>query len=87
MTAYRPIPQSGAAAPDRATAASPTPLPSEAAVAHLITAANTTIADAHREAKATRLIDVWAARFLFALSRRLARMAWRAAMAGKARMQ
>jgi len=81
-------PVSGVGAPERATAsdASPPPVGPEA-VAQQITATNRVIASAHEHGrKAARLRDVLLARLCFAVARRLARMAYRFALAGKRRV-
>lgn len=80
-------PKSGAPQPpDRATASSSLH-PQHEAVAHLITATNKVIASAYEHGrKAARLRDVLIARFLFACARRLARLAYRIALAGKRRV-
>lgn len=70
--------------PDSAAADLPN---SPSAVAHLITQTNKLIASAHEHGrKAVRLRDHLIARVLFAVARRLARLAWRVAAAGKRRV-
>lgn len=60
--------------------------PAAADVSHLITAAHRVIASAHQHGrKAVALRDHLIARFHFAVARRLARLAWRFAVAGKRR--
>lgn len=77
--------ESGGGKPDVATAGNPPSLPP--AVATLIVATNKTIASAFQHGRrAVRLRDVLIARVLFAIARRLARLAWRVAQAGKRRM-
>jgi len=62
--------------------------PASSAVAHLITATNRTIADAHEHGrKRPAFKDVLIARALFAVARRLARWAWRVAETGRRRVQ
>jgi hypothetical protein len=73
------------AAPDRETAAVS---PHVAAVAQLVTSTNKAIAAAHQHGR--RVIarrDRMIAAALFVVARRLARWAWRAADAGRRRMQ
>ena len=61
--------------------------PAASTVASLITATNRTIADAHEHGrKSVRWRDLVIARAHFAIARRLARLAWRFAAAGKRRM-
>lgn len=79
--------ESGGGLPDHATADSNPPSLPLSAVASLIVATNRTIASAFAHGRrAVRLRDVLLARLLFAIARRLARLAWRVAQAGKRRM-
>lgn len=80
-------PNSGAPQPPDSPAASSSLHPQHEAVGHLITATHKLIASAHEHGrKAVRLRDHLIARVLFAAARRLARLAWRCAAAGKRRV-
>ncbi|MEY4377880.1 MAG: hypothetical protein RJB26_2430 [Pseudomonadota bacterium] len=78
---------SGTPQPESATADDTSPPPAASAVAHLIASTHKQIASAHEHGrKAVGLRDVLIARMQFAIARRLARLAWSFAAAGKRRV-